>query len=259
MICTNLSPFGEDLRSGALSSGFDLMERVDKAGFDGLEVNLQILQHPSARKLLDGLDYSRVSFHSNYLEFTLAASNRYVREGCIRQLTDEIALAGERGVRLLTFHPGGKGKGITREQSLDNLRASLEALRPKAEEAHVTLCLENMDDSPDRLCSAAEEIRRTLARLPWVPLTCDFAHLALTGADIGAFLDEFAPRIAHAHVSGALPGTSHGNVSLPMSAVDLRPHLARMAGREIRLVIENKSLPLALESRDELRRIFRRG
>lgn len=67
-IFANLSPFAGEIADGSIITGEDLMKRVDNAGFGGLEMNLRYLDHPEGNHLLEGLDFRRVSFHSNFLE-----------------------------------------------------------------------------------------------------------------------------------------------------------------------------------------------
>jgi sugar phosphate isomerase/epimerase len=145
-IYTNLLPFIREIESLQIKSGRDLVRRVGELGFDGVELNLRILEHPAGRRLLEGLDCSRVSFHSHYEGFNLGIGNRYIREAGIRQLADELRLARARGVRLLTFHPGLQSKYLSREQALDNVAHSLEQVlaaagamqKPSPQTAHAS-------------------------------------------------------------------------------------------------------------------------
>ncbi len=257
-IFANLSPFAPQILAGAISSGRELMREVDRHGFDGIEVNLVTLTRPGGERLLDGLDYDRVSFHSNYFEFNPGASNPYVRDAAVRQLQDELALASRRGARVLTFHPGAKGKRASREESLENAVASIRRVIEQSSgllaSGRPFLCVENMDASPEKLCGTEEELAFLLDRLPEVGLTFDLAHAGLRGLDIERFASRFAGRIRHVHASGAIAGTPHGEVSVEESTVDFSAFVRGYASSDRIACIENRSLELACASKRALER-----
>ena len=133
-IFANLSPFTPQILAGAISSGAELMREVDRHGFDGIEVNLFCLTRPGGERLLEGLDYDRVSFHSNYLEFNPGASNPYIRDAAVRQLQDEIALASKRRCARPHVPPGSAGqegepRGVAREHGGFNPQRDRSLLR----------------------------------------------------------------------------------------------------------------------------------
>lgn len=252
-IFTNLSPFTDELHSGRIASGSELLRRVVAAGFDGVEINLDVLNHPGSRTLLDGLDAGHTTFHSNYLEFNPGASNPYVREAAVRQLDDELTLALDLDVRALTFHPGAKGKRASREESLDRSVASIRQVVAKHAAAlaagRTLLCMENMDDNPEKLCGTEDEIAHILDRVPELWLTCDVAHAGLRHLDMDRFVSRFGHRIRHAHASGVKEGTSHGNVSLEASTVCYAAFFRRYAFTDTIACVENGTLDLALATR----------
>ncbi len=257
-IFANLSPFAPQLLAGVLRTGGELMREVDRHGFDGIEVNLVCLTRPGGERLLDGLDYDRVTFHSNYLEFNPGASNPYIRDAAVRQLQDELALASLRGALVLTFHPGMKGKRLGREASLENSVASIRRVLEQGPgipaSGRPLLCVENMDQSPEKLCGAEEELAFVLERLPEIGLTFDVAHAGLRGLDIERFVSRFGSRIRHAHVSGVIAGKPHNEVSLEESTVDFSAFLRDYGSSDGIAIIENKSLELACATKHALQR-----
>lgn len=257
-IFANLSPFVPQLLCGAIASGKDLMREADRRGFDGIEVGLAWLTRPGFERLLDGLDFERVSFHSNYFEFNPGASNPYVRDAAVRQLCDEIALASSRGALVLTFHPGMQGKRASREESLEHVVASIGRVIEQSAGALASgrplLCMENMDAKPDKLCGAEEEIAFVLERLPEIGLTFDVAHAGLRGLAIERFASRLGSRIRHAHASGALSGKAHGEVSLEESSVDFSAFFRSYGASDRIVAIENRSHELAAASKGALER-----
>lgn len=242
-IYTSFGAIREHVMSGRVRSTVQVMGVIRDAGLDGMELNTYVVHHPELYAPTmtlnpDEFDWTRITIHSNYVDFNLGSINSYVRQACLTQLRAEAAEANSRGVRTLTFHPG-RAKKIPREQAMNLLWGSLEEFFSEWQAPLPRVCLENMDDKPGKLCNTFEEIRATLSRFPQLWLTIDFAHLGLNRADIGAFIDEFGDRIAHVHVSGVRFGVSHSKVPLTESEVDLRPHLARLADRDLVAVIEN--------------------
>lgn len=259
-IFANLSPFASQIAAGALRSGDELMREVDRHGFDGIEVNLAWLTRPGFERLLEGLDYDRVTFHSNYFEFNPGASNPYVRDAAVRQLQDELALASRRGALVLTFHPGMKGKKLSREESLENSAASIRRVIDcgAAASQRPLLCVENMDAGPEKLCGAEEELAFLLERVPEIGVTFDLAHAGLRGLDIERFATRFADRIRHVHASGVIAGRPHGEVSVEESTVDFSAFLRAYGSSDRIVCIENRSLELACASKRALER-FRKA
>jgi sugar phosphate isomerase/epimerase len=257
-IFANLSPFAPQILAGGISSGGELMREVERHGFDGIEMNLAALTRPGGERLFEGLDYDRVTFHSNYFEFNPGAANPYVRDAAVRQLQDEMAFAAGRGALVLTFHPGMRGKKASREESLENAVASIRRVIEQGGEllasGRPVLCVENMDASPEKLCGSEEELAFVLERLPGVGLTLDLAHVGLRGLDVGRFAGRFAERIRHVHASGVIAGKSHGEVSLDQSTVDFSAFVKGYAASDRIVCIENRSLELACATRGVLER-----
>ncbi len=257
-VYTNLAPFAEELERLAVRTGRELLRRIDDLGFDGVEVHLSLLEQPQGKLLFEGLEYSQVSFHSNHLDFNLAANNRRVREAAVRQLVEEIHLAREHGVRILTFHPGSVGKRLSREQSHEEAIRGLERVFDQTglnAGSEPILCLENMDSEPTKLCRTEDEISLMLQRLPALSLTCDLAHLGMNHLDGTEFVRRFADRIRHFHASGVQAGRKHSAVPLPESVVDVAPALTQCRCQGAIVCIENRTLELALASLRHLRSI----
>jgi sugar phosphate isomerase/epimerase len=244
------------MQSGRLKTIPDIAAVLDQAGLDGLEINAYVLEAAElfapglglSPDRLDSLDCSRISLHSNHVDFNLGSLNPYVRRAASKQLLDEAALASAHGIGILNIHPGWVKK-IERRQALRFFWDSLSSFFSACPEQGPRICLENMDQRPEKLCNRAAEIRSTLQRFPRLNLTVDFAHLGLTGADIGAFVAEFDQRIAHVHISGVQNGVPHGRVSLDESRIDFGPYLRRLAGRDLIAVIENRSWEAMLASK----------
>ena len=252
-IYTTLGPFAEEIRQGEITDGSALQNRVTAAGFDGFEFGLGVLNHPGGRRLLEGLDFTRVTFHSNHFEFSLGSANPYRRKAAIQQLRDEIDLAVANAVSVLTFHPGFEGKRIPREEShrivIDSLGEVLSTHGGILKGSLTTLALENMDKNLEKLFRTADELEFALTEIPDLGMTCDLAHCALNQFDISKFIDRVGKWIRHIHISGYKAGLPHSKVSLKESEVDFSNFVQRLTSPTMVFVIENGTLPLAHESR----------
>ena len=244
----SLGPIIEKVLKGEISNGVTLMESVREHGVSGIEINLGITSKLQFTDL--GLNKFRgqVSFHSDHREFNLASMNKYIREASILQLVDEIKLADKLEVTHLTFHPGRESKYLIRSQSMKTFWSSLQIVFDHVGVFQTTLCLENMDSTPNKLCRTMKEVSETLDRFPSLNLTCDFAHLAQNNINSGTFIDRFTDRIKHIHASGVVSGKSHGNTSLKESMVNMMPTLLRFADQDITIVIENNTSEILQES-----------
>lgn len=242
----------------AIRNGGEIPSTLEGAGLDGLEINSRVFDlvdklHPGFLFSLGDLDGFPLSLHSNYVDLNPASLNSFVRKAAVEQWRSEIDLCRSHRIPILTVHPGWVNK-IERQLALeffwDCLSKVLDSVSGKS--ARVTICLENMDDKKEKLCNTTEEIRATLERFPQLSLTADLAHLGLTGAAIGSFMDDFAERIVHLHVSGVVLGQPHGQISLAASSIDFRSFLKRFRGRNIAVVIENQPWEVMIESRNIL-------
>ena len=246
-IFANLSPFATDIAGHDWHTGAELLEHAYKKGFDGLEVNLRVLENPDTLWVISELDGNAVSFHSSYQEFNPGSSNRFIRNAAKEQLAYEYALAKEIKVKAVTFHPG-RVKNISRDAAKENFWKTLDEFYSEQTPDTVRLCMENMDDTPDKLCNTVEEIRQTLDRFPALLLTCDVAHMAKQKIDADSFVAEFGEKIGHLHASGYKPDTKHSQVSLAESDIDFSRAFAMLKDRDIAVAIENKNWKLASET-----------
>jgi sugar phosphate isomerase/epimerase len=246
------------IQRGAIKNGSEILSTLQTAGLDGLEINSYVLDltdklAPDFSFSLEDLKGFPLSLHSNYVDLNPASLNPYVRKAAVEQLVNEIELCENHSIPILTIHPGW-AKKIERQFALEFFLESLSTVLDSVsgKTSQLKICLENMDHRAEKLCNSSEEIRSTLERFPQLGLTVDLAHLGLTGAAIGSFIDEFAERIAHLHVSGVIEGKPHGSISLAASSIDFRPFLKIFQGRNIAAVIENQPWEVMIESRDVL-------
>ena len=252
-VYTSLGSILSLYETGRVKNINDVMTMISSAGLDGLEINIRIFgllkrRYPALSFSLHDLDCSKISLHSNHIDFNPGSSNLYTRTAGINQLKEEIKIAESFKIRTLTIHPGWVKK-IPREEALELFHNSLQEIYDDCSISHTRICLENMDDKPEKLCSTIDEIALTLDKFPLLSLTVDFAHLGLTGMDPGSFINEFEDRIAHIHISGAIKGMPHSRVPLKDSIIDFTPAIRHFSKKDIIMVIENNSWDVMLKSK----------
>ena len=153
-IYTSFGCFYPLTADGTIAGTQDVGAWLEKAGLDGLEVN-GYLPELAARlgfrfSYEDLVDIPK-SFHSNHVDFNLASINSHVREAGTKQLELETIAAEKMGLPPVTIHPGKSTKRLDRGVSLSMFWESLENFFESAAPT-VPMCLENMDDKPEKRC-----------------------------------------------------------------------------------------------------------
>lgn len=249
------------IKSHSITSVKEIITQLNKAELDGIEFNIRIFEFfkfymPEWNLSLNDFTTIGTSLHSDFIDFNLGSINPYIREAGINQLRDEIILAEKFGIKNLTIHPGRVRK-IDRSTALNLFWDSLSIIYSSCPLEKTKICLENMDQRPEKFCNNIDEIRATLEKFPQLYLTLDFAHLGYTGIGVNSFLDEFMDRIAHIHISGMINGISHHRVSLSKSKICFQHYLERFLEKDIIVVIENYDWDTMLQSLNEINKIIK--
>jgi len=198
------------------------------------------------------------SVHANYLDNNLSSRDGSLRQTSIWQIKADILFSEAIKAGLVIVHPGCRDGGHE-EEAYEALSQSLQELLPFAREHRVTVALENMDGSGNKLCSGQRDVGKVLARHPDLKLTIDFAHIGMTHQDILPFLNDFADRIGHFHISGFAGEKPHPEVSLLESQIDFRPYLHQIRGWDRMITLEISDRCKSIESRDVIEDAFRRA
>ena len=247
------------MQSHAITNTKEIITQIKKVKLDGIEFNTRFLEllriyMPEWNLSLNDFSTIGTSLHSNFIDFNLGSINPYIREAGINQLKDEIILAEKYGIKNLTIHPG-RVKKIDRSAALNLFWDSLSEIYSSILPGTTGICLENMDQRPEKFCNNIDEIRATLEKFPQLYLTLDLAHLGYSGIEINSFLDEFIDRIAHIHISGMSNGFSHHRISLSKSKISFQHYLKRFIEKDIIVVIENYDWDTMLKSLNEITKI----
>ena len=177
------------------------------------------------------------SVHAHYRDNNISSLDEDTRNTGISRIKEDILFAEAIGARVVVVHPGSFEER-REEEGYERLNRSLCELIPFARDRQVVFTLENMDGTGNKLCSSHRDVGNVLALHPELKLTVDFAHLGMTRQDIPSFLDDFADRIAHFHISGYVPEKPHPEVSLDESQIDFSPCLRRIRDWDMLIAIE---------------------
>ena len=190
----------------------DEARRIKEFGFDYLELNTDA-PYTDAESLSAQKEVLLGTLRTHNLELPVIHLPTFVfmahLEAPIRRASVEVTLAALRlaedlGVRKAVLHPAyftGLGKTIE-DMSRRLAEESLDAIVSEAARRGVTICLENMFPQTGYLVEAAE-FEPALRKYRDLMLTLDIGHANI---DAGknrsfAFIDRFADRIGHVHVS----------------------------------------------------------
>ena len=182
-------------------------------------------------------DEMTFSVHANFKDNNISSLDPGIQNTSVSQIKEDILFAKAINARVVVAHPGCGETGYE-EEAYDRLNQSLQELIPFARERQIVFTLENMDGTENKLFSRHQDVKNILALHPDLKLTIDFAHLGMTNQDISFFLNDFADRIAHFHISGYFPERPHPKVPLEESQIDFSPYLRRIRDWDMLIAIE---------------------
>lgn len=132
----------------------------------------------------------------------LATSLRYAdpaqTEDMLRQTHERIDLTGDVGAPAMRVFGGGIPEGVTRQQAMDLLVKSLNAVADHAAERGVTLCIETHDDwcNPAHVAAVLERVNHPAIGANW-----DIMHpVRSKNATMDESFETLKPWIRHLHI-----------------------------------------------------------
>lgn len=208
------------------------LEEIAGLGLDYFELTMdppeahysQILKLKNI--LRSALDHHRLKLVCHLPTFvSLADLTDSLREASLNEVLDSLEAAAELNPLKIVAHPAhitGMGSYVLGTASRYAMQ-SLTAIIDKAESLGVPLCLENMFPRAG-FCVEPDDFSRVFNRFPDLQLTLDTGHANIgspRGQRILKFVESFADRIGHVHVSDNLgKEDSHlpigaGNIKFP--------------------------------------------
>lgn len=181
--------------------GFDFMELAmdPPAGH-----HLQVMQQKTA--LLADLARTKMQLICHMPTFvSLADLTESIRRASLQEVLRSLETAAALRAEKVVVHPAyisGMGSHV-RDLARRHAIESLETIAAKAAELEMTLCLENMFPNT-RFCIEVNDFTEIFERFPALKMTLDTGHGCIGspgGKRLVKFIDSFADRIAHLHVS----------------------------------------------------------
>jgi sugar phosphate isomerase/epimerase len=206
-----------------------------REGFDFVEILLDgpYARHridPRADAMRDTLDEYGVDAVV-HLPFAAAVGSPFepVREGVVREFIAGMDLAGDLGAHRVVFHPDSDAwdLGWTEAETREFVHAGLDELVPAARDCGLVPCVENVVNGYYDVRGFPD----LLERYPEMAMTFDTSHALLAGmaeAEMAAFCEEWADRIAHLHLVDTRSGDEH--LPVGMGRIDFETVLEGLSG-----------------------------
>ena len=188
------------------------LQTISELGFDYFELTMDppLAHHTLIREqrteLLEALERYQMKIACHLPTFLgLADLTKSIRDASVKEMTDSLEVAAELGVLKAVLHPwyitglGALVADQAREYGLESMAIIVE----RADQLGVDLCLENMFPRA-RSLTEPKDFEPVFERFPSLKLTLDtgHAHIGSRGGRRNLeFMEQFADRIGHVHVS----------------------------------------------------------
>lgn len=225
--------------------------------FIELNMNLPLFQIPELRRLPE---YREVEFTLHLPEdLNVWDYNERVKQAYLETVRDAIAVAHEKGIRLLNMHmnlgvyftlPGEKVYLFDRYKDvfLEDTRRFIDSIGDRLIRSDVVLCIENTGIFGRPFITEALEI---LIRHPKIKLTWDIGHDIAAGRADSRFLTENLCHLHHVHLHDAERTDAH--LPLGTGELDVGRFLSTIEEHAARVVVETKTAESLAESVEYLR------
>ncbi len=192
--------FGQELASGKLGD-VAMLARLQEIGFDGVELTAPRLmegpeiQHVYRSNLAEStLDVTCLDVSCNFISADLAACDKGVET-----LLDGIELAQSVGAPLVLAAGSRLQDGISPDDGRAMIIEALRACMDDAEDAGITLAIENFGIAPTLQCSSAHCLE-ILDAVPGLAFVFDTGNFYFCGEDPLDAFDRLAERTVYVHV-----------------------------------------------------------
>jgi len=233
----------------------DELETISKLGFDYLELTMDAPQahyrviREVKDELLQALERSHMKLICHLPTFVSTADlTESLRETSLNEVLESLVLAAELGAMKAVLHPSHhRGLGVfVIDQVRQYALRSLEAIVNKADQAGLTLCLENMFPQSNSLVNP-EDFDEVFKRFPGLRMTLDTGHAHIgdeTGGKALAFIERFPDRICHVHANDNL-GKEDSHLPIGAGTIDFPELVKALAG-----IGYDETITLEIFSRD---------
>jgi sugar phosphate isomerase/epimerase len=203
-----------------------------------------------------GLEFT---VHAPFADINIASPNPVLRRVMLKRLEKSLAYARELKCKQWVFHSGWKSGVSEFYPNLDwqtNLR-SVRSLIATAKKLGVEIAIENTPEPFSFLVKSMRDIALFYSELGVgadLGMAFDVGH-ANTAKEIFGFIDKFADKIAHVHVSDN-EGKYDQHKGIGYGKIDWKAVAKALKGINYRGVVVCESVDHVLESIEAMRKIF---
>ena len=202
---------------GPHAQPLEVLEFALQQGFQGMELGSYTLWPPAidakGRKQFRSLAAAHgvdLSIHFIHRGVAPASHQPERRALHLNEMEQTLEIANDIGAGVVVVHPGPidcpgvaptRAPESVRREAQEYLRQFLEESAPKAEEAGVVICVENMHHVPGQVIQSYGELLELVQVVssPAVQITLDVGHADRADGITGA-LDTFTPYLRHVHM-----------------------------------------------------------
>ncbi len=253
----------------------EVLEFALQQGFYGMELGSYTLWPPAidvkGRKHIRSLAAAYgvdLSIHIIHRGVAPASHKPERRALHLEELEQTLEIANDIGAGVVVVHPGPidcpgvaptQAPESVRLEAQEHLRQFLKEAAPKAEEAGVVICVENMHHVPGQVIQSYSELLELVEAVssPAVKITLDTGH-ADRADGITSALDTFAPYLRHVHMHDSNGKRDH--LEIGQGKLDFGQWLEQWRDYPFTMVLETRddSDPQGsvLRSRDRLKEIL---
>ena len=260
---------------GVHAKPLEVLEFALQQGFQGMELGSYTLWPPEidapGRKHIRSLAAAHeidLSIHFIHRAVAPASHNPERRALHRNELEQTIEIANDIGAGVVVVHPGpidcpgvapNKAPESVRQEALENLRGFLEETAPKAEEAGVVICVENMHHNPGQVIKKYTDLLNLVEAVssPAVQITLDVGH-ADRADGITDALETFAPYLRHIHMHDSNGVRDH--LEIGQGRLDFSQWIDKWRDYPFMMVLESRNESdlhnSVVRSRDRLRDVL---
>lgn len=260
---------------GVHAKPHEVLEFALQQGFRGMELGSYTLWPPeidaTGRKHIRSLAAAHgidLSIHFIHRAVAPASHNPERRAMHQNELEQTIEIANDIGAGVVVVHPGpidcpgvapDQAPESVRQEALENLRGFLQETAPKAEEAGVVICVENMHHNPGQVIQTYTDLLNLVEAVssPAVQITLDVGH-ADRADGITDALDTFAPYLRHIHMHDSNGVRDH--LEIGQGKLDFSQWLDKWREYQFMMVLESRNESdlhnSVVRSRDRLRDVL---
>ncbi|MCQ2085926.1 MAG: sugar phosphate isomerase/epimerase [archaeon] len=197
----------------------------------------------------------KYSLHAPISDINIASLNERIREDSVLEIISTIELATQLDIDKITIHPGILSMSVPcmRDKSITQAKKSLRSIDRISQQYGATVAVENMASFPFFLGQTPEEIVNLLDGTN-LAFCLDIGH-ANTTNQTESLITELRDRLTNIHIHDN-NGERDEHLPLGEGNINFKNILSKLKFYNGNYIIESKSIPSGVKSRDYLKAIL---